>query len=624
MSPAPVRQRPSTQRFPHSWGYFLGAILIFAGIGVAIWGAVSGVTGFADDVRDLSRVIGGDDAVLVDLERGEDVVVYDEADVGVGPFDVRVIRTSDNAVVPTEDIFGGTTYDVDGNSGRARVGFQVPSSDTYRVELDTSVGQIARFAVGGDVGNDRANTVIAGLVWGGILAGVGFLIMVGTMIAHARWRVRDAVLGQVSQAREAVDRTVQAVTPEERSSRAGDAAEQAAGWARERLDQARSRLDATTEGTDARPPWQRRAAERARQSLDQADAALQSGESAVAEAAAGADVPDDLIGRVGEALQRIEDRVASGESLRDIAREERVVAEETAREIADLAAGARDTATERIDATTASLADTVADQVSGAASELSEIAGTALDDVTQQAAVAGDDLATGIAATAGAAGVAASAAVTDRARALADGSPASSLPAPPASSLPAPPTAPAPVAEPEPVVEAVVEPPAVEPEPVVEAVVEPSAVEPEPVVEPSDVEPMQAPDESALALAAPTLAPPPAAQALAIQRQQADVGREDDAVRPATRVDGFSALRPPPASTGILAPPPAAQGRLLAAPVAQPVSDTSGATGDVDGAAQAPGVSDTGGADDGAAGAPDASIGFSLAPPPDYGSLTRS
>ena len=62
MSPAPVRERASVDRFPHSWGYGLGALLVIAGSAVAVWGVVSGVNGFRNDVNDLRRIFDTEDA----------------------------------------------------------------------------------------------------------------------------------------------------------------------------------------------------------------------------------------------------------------------------------------------------------------------------------------------------------------------------------------------------------------------------------------------------------------------------------------------------------------------------------------------------------------------------------
>ena len=70
MSPAPVRQRTTADRFPYGWGYALGLVLVAAGIAVAVWGLVTGVGGFASDVNDLRRVLDGS-ALEASLEADE-------------------------------------------------------------------------------------------------------------------------------------------------------------------------------------------------------------------------------------------------------------------------------------------------------------------------------------------------------------------------------------------------------------------------------------------------------------------------------------------------------------------------------------------------------------------------
>ncbi len=520
MSPAPVRQRTTTERFPHSWGYGLGLVLVIAGIAVAAWGVISGVTGFADDVNDLRRVIDGS-ALEASLESGEEVVVYDEADINAGPFDVTVVRTSDGAVVPTTSIVDGVDYDVDGNSGRARVGFRVPTSDIYRVEVDTSVGQIARFAVGGDIGNNRTSRIIQGVTIGAILAIAGLVAMVWTLILHARWRVRHAVLDRVQRTRSVVAETTDAVSSSAQEQRAGEATDRAAGWARERLDEARARLE--SEGDHGRSPeWRQRLADEARRRLDQADGALSSLEPAVTEQVSGSDLPADIAGQVGDALGRIEERLQAGESLRDIARGERVAAEDAARELADRAEVARAQA----EAARSEVEDQLADvrgrstqhareQVRGLTTDLEDVASAAFESALAQTGDAGDDLATGLAATAATAGAAAGVAVTARGRDALGleveqpetdpaslPAPPSSLPAPPSSSLPAPPSASLPA--PPPAAFPVPPPMPDTPRELVGGGTEPDASEPSE----SERKPEQSGDESAADVAEPVQSQP--------------------------------------------------------------------------------------------------------------------
>lgn len=631
MSPAPVRERASADRFPHSWGYGLGAILVIAGIAVAIWGVVSGINGFRDDVNDLRRIFDAD-TLEQSLEAGEEVVIYDEADLRAGPFDVTVIRTSDGAEVSTTSIIDGTTYDVDGNSGEAKVGFRVPSSDIYRIEVDTSVGQIARFAIGGDI-TSQSSRITQGLAIGALLALIGLVGVVWTLILHARWRVRHAVLDRVQQARSVVSDSSDVVSAEAQETRVADATEQAAGWARERLDQARARLEA--EGDHGqRPEWQQRMNDEARRRLDQADAALRTAEPAVGEALTGSDAPDELAGRVGEALERIEERIAAGESLRDIARDERVVAEQAARDLAERADAARAEVEAEVDDVRSTTQAGIREQVTGLTTDLSDIANTAfenalgqagtaggalsdianttLDSAVGQAGAAGDDLAVGLAATGTAAAAAAGAAVTSRSRdalgfeAEPDAADlASSLPAPPGpppSSLPAPPSVGlTPTAE--------VPPPMPAP-----AVVDPVATEAaEPLAAERVVEPEPEPARADRVTAAPSvlapppeirpLAPPPTAQRAVTTPQEPDAATDE--VRPAPRLDSFSALRPAPSAAPRPLPTPVATVPTTSAAdsVEEPEEDV---------------------AEDSLGATSSEPRSFTLAPPPDYSSLGAS
>lgn len=615
MSPAPVRERASADRFPHTWGYGLGAVLIIGGIAVAIWGVVSGINGFRDDVNDLRRIF-DTGSIEQSLEGGEEVIVYDEADLRAGPLDVTVIRTSDGAEVATTSIIDGTSYDVDGNSGEARVGFRVPTSDIYRIEVDTSVGQIARFAIGGDI-TSQSSRITQGLAIGAVLVLIGLITAVWTLILHARWRVRHAVLDRVQKARTVVSDSAEVVSAEAQEDRAADATQQAAGWARERLDQARARLEAEGDHGE-RPEWQQRMSDEARRRLDQADAVLRSAEPAVGDALTGSDTPDELAGRVGDALERIEERIAAGESLRDIARDERVVAEQAARDLAERAESARAGVEQEVDDVRSSAQTDIRQQVAGLTTDLSDIASTAFENALGQTGDAGDDLAVGLAATGTAAAVAAGAAVTSRGRdalgfetEVDEADLASTLPAPPGpppSTLPAPPSAP---------VSATVDGPSPVPAgdgdaaPVAESVLSEPAPEPAPAAgEPTTVAEPGASDPHRLTATPSVLAPPPAVRPLApapsargtsASRRTGDATAADVG-RPGSRIDNFSALRPAPSA----APRPQPM------PVAAPPSANAADQPDHDMAGEAMEES------------PAERRSFTLAPPPDYSSLGAS
>ncbi|MGI9622248.1 MAG: hypothetical protein ACR2PK_05365 [Acidimicrobiales bacterium] len=416
------------QRFPHIWGYWVGFLLVLAGIIVAVIGAVNGVTGFADDVNDLRRVLGGTNEIEASLESGEEIVVYDEADFGAGPFEVTVIRVSDGAEVSTSEITDGATYEVDGREGRARVGFRVPSSDIYRVEVDTSVGQIARFAVGADVGNDRANTVVAGLAWGGFLALAGFVVIVVTMVLHARWKVRSAIPGQIDKARRVLEGTArEAVDAPARAVSAGH--EQVTSWTRENVEKAKQHLPSSagdSEVSGLAGTIQSKGSEW----IDAANQVLTGSQTQSTEGVTTADLPNDLLDRVGASLDRIEARVAAGDSLRAIARDERALVEETVREVAAQTAETQEQVGDRFAATEQALRERAATEVGGAQADLVELGTIAFDDALAQVTDAGDELTLGLATTAGAAAAAGAAVVQDRADKVLEPPPPPPPPAP--------------------------------------------------------------------------------------------------------------------------------------------------------------------------------------------------
>lgn len=398
MSPAPVRRRPA--RFPNMWGYGLAVFLMLAAIGVAVFFVVDAIRGFSDDVRNLHRVA-NQESLTVALEEGE-YLVFDEDGLDVGPFDVRVFRAVDDLEVPTVDVVDGTSYDVDGRRGEARVAFDVPTSSTYRIEVDTSVGDVARFAVGGDVVDARNNGIVRGLVFGAVLFILGFVVLVWTLATHARWRLRSEIERRAGTARDAIAATAEpAATPDARRERADEAAGQAATWARERLERLREALP-TVPGDHGRAPnYGDELTRRAGEALDTAEARVETWESTAGESAAGVSGPADLASRIDEALTRVQDRVRAGDRLRDIAADERAAAEQTAAELAERAREARTTATAAAAELEERTLQRVAQEAETMRAEAAAYTTDALDAVTAQADEQGDELIAGAAAAAG-------------------------------------------------------------------------------------------------------------------------------------------------------------------------------------------------------------------------------
>ncbi len=417
MSPAPVRTSLQPRTFPYRGGYAVGGLLIVAGIVVAIVLAVNGFRALVDDVNDFRRAVGRD-SLEETLQAGAEYIVYDEDGIDAGPFNVTVTRASDGAEVGTTIIENGPTYEVDGRRGRARVGFEVPTSDIYRIQLDTSAAQLARFAVGGDVTNVRQNAIVQGLVFGAVLVLLGLVVLMGTGALHARWKVRQALQGQVSTAREALRQGAEQV-----ESGSEDVVAQVSARTHERLEQARRRLSGGTtafsSGTDpGRPGWQESIAAQARQRIDQIDTELAQREPEAADAADRAAVARDAVERADQALSRIQQRLAEGEPLRTILRDERQAAQQAGRELAERARQTQTAATEHVRQAADAVADRGTAEGAALASDLTGIGSAAIEEAAAQAGSATDDLATGVAATAAGAATAAAAASADRLRAI--------------------------------------------------------------------------------------------------------------------------------------------------------------------------------------------------------------
>lgn len=564
MSPAPVRTRSGpTDQFPHAWGYWAGAMFILAGIVAATVMVVTGVTGFVSDVQDFRREA-RNGSLETALARGAEIFIYNEDGLDAGPFDVKVTRVSDDVEVATSVVQNGTTYDVDGRTGTARAAFNVPTSDIYRVEVDASVGSIASFAVGPDVGNDRTSSVLRGVALGSVLALLGFLAIVWTAVLHARWRLRDAVLDQVASARSVVSNTLgRTRAAEGPADAATGTVRRTASWAQQRSDAARARIEAAAASSDGTNPlWRDSLADEARSRLDQVDEALASVEPAVADTLAGSEVPSELADRIDEALGRVQSRIETGDSLTDIVRDERVVAEDAARELAGQARAAQQDAVQRLEGVEQALRDEATGQLDALRGDLTEVSTTALDDIAGQTSDARDNLATGLIATTAAAAGATASAVTNRGRdvlgteSTTGPTPMSSLPAPPPVSMLAVATpAPTPV-------------PASTPD---------STTTTSPASAAPDVEPATGSNEAARTQATSSMPP--------------------------VRLDTFSALRPPPgqASAPVVAPLAGAWAIEPEADEPEPEVDDL-ATDPVDPEVAQP-------------------RGFSLAPPPKYGSL---
>lgn len=674
--------------FPGSWGYGVGTALMVLGL---IFGAVivfNALSQLAGDVDSLRRDV-SNGSLMENLEAGE-YFIYDESEgVGVGPVTVRVSRASDGTLVPTNRVEDPFSYDVDGRSGTARASVDLPTDGDYRVEVRSSAGDLVGFALGSDVGSSRTAGVIRGVVIGLVIAALGLALILWTMVKHARWKVRESVAGRVRDSRALVDQGLAeadaqlADVADAGTDLAPDAIDRAGSWAGNRVAEARQRMETfgTTASDSGRPPsWREAMAQRGSAALDRADAQIEglTGQARAEAGRLGTDGSTPTTGplgeRIGEAYDRVEQRLEAGDSLRSIAADEREAARAAAAEAA--AAGRRQaeelrTAPEALDpdlfvAGEATVLDRFGGEVDAFSERVESIgaevvaesaasAGTAADDLAALGIDLVDDLV--VTGTAAAAGVAGAAAYTvDR---LVGDEPPPPPPAPPvdvavpgaevASPPPVPPPAPPPptaadasrvdappppppappellapappvVVEPEP---APVPEPEFEPEPESEPELE---VEPEPEpeleseLEPApEPEPEPGPAQVAAATTPPTILAPAPASLRAPPRSVERVVEERQGQSAAASDAGFTALAPPPSRLPSVAARPPRPVRALASPVVStPVDETmsSSASGDepTDAAASADTVA--------TAPATKPTRGFDLAPPPAFAPLS--
>ena len=379
--PAPTRMRTTSQKFPQRWGYAVSGTLIVAGIIVGIAIAAAGLKNLYDDVNALRRNINNGE-MLVSAERG-DYVIYDEDGFDVGPFDVRVIRDSDEAVIPTIPISDGVSYDVDGNDGTARASVRLPTDDLYRIDVGTSVGDVAKFAFGVDVGAGPTDYILRGVVIGGITSILGVLLLFWTLVQHARWRLRSELSNTLLAGRDLVgdsEGAASTATAQSRTrassliDRASSAAERGIARARDELEKV---SDPSAPGSSARlappppPPqagssdWRASVAERANDILAAAESKLAEGTSAANDYITTADTTQ-ATEAADTALERVQARIDAGESLRSIARDESSRAREGAAELraqADAQAAEARLAAAELAADAAGQAGGVVDQV---------------------------------------------------------------------------------------------------------------------------------------------------------------------------------------------------------------------------------------------------------------------
>lgn len=181
---------------PSSLGFWLGGLLIAAGIiGGALW-IVAGLSNFSDAIDDFERVPVGQ-VGTVDLEAG-DYIVYAERGGGlpqssfISGIRMRPAGEGRGDEVEFEDYESEFTYDFGGRAGRAQLTFSIEDPGEYQVRIDDGPGTTATTAAfGPSVAGDLVSAIVGLFVIAGIGIVLGIILIVVTAIRRRKWRRRS-------------------------------------------------------------------------------------------------------------------------------------------------------------------------------------------------------------------------------------------------------------------------------------------------------------------------------------------------------------------------------------------------------------------------------------------------
>jgi hypothetical protein len=174
---------------PRALWYWIGALLIVAGVVGAVAWFVLGLMSLDETVDDFERVaLPGGGSVTLD-DAGE-YVVYAEAS-GTTPLRPSGITVTgpDGEPVATEVYSGSVTYGFGGRSGIAVSTFSADEPGQYVVETTSALSAGAEtLAVGPSIGGDLLGAILGGFAIGaiGVLTGVVVLIVTGVRRGRAK------------------------------------------------------------------------------------------------------------------------------------------------------------------------------------------------------------------------------------------------------------------------------------------------------------------------------------------------------------------------------------------------------------------------------------------------------
>lgn len=180
-------------RAPSSLGYWIGALLIVAGIGGGIFWGVTKAVDFQDAIDGFERAPVGQISTI-ELDEG-DYVVYAERGGGdplslvVGEVRMRPAGGEGADEIEFEDYTSEFTYDIGTRAGRAQLTFSIDDAGAYRVRVE-DLNSATTAAFGPSVASDLVSAIVGAFVIAivGIVAGVILLIVTG--VRRRRFRQR--------------------------------------------------------------------------------------------------------------------------------------------------------------------------------------------------------------------------------------------------------------------------------------------------------------------------------------------------------------------------------------------------------------------------------------------------
>ena len=171
---------------PRALWYWIGAAVIIAAVGGAVFWLVSGVLGLDDRVDGFERVPYPDGGTVTIDEPGE-YVIYTESFSGEEQAGGLLLVDPDGDTVDTRLYVSSLTYDFGGQAGAASQTFTAEQAGDYELSstgLDSS--GISSLAVGKSIGGDIVSAVVGAFVIGGLGVLVGAVVLIVTAVRRSR------------------------------------------------------------------------------------------------------------------------------------------------------------------------------------------------------------------------------------------------------------------------------------------------------------------------------------------------------------------------------------------------------------------------------------------------------